>query len=222
MSQEKYGFVYVWYNRWKKKFYVGCHWGTEDDGYICSSSIMRKAYNRTPQNFKRRTVQRVYTNRQDLLVEEHKWLSQIKDEELGKKYYNLSKRHFGHWTATDKAEEIAKKISNNLPKKRKPLSEEHKEKLSKAHTGKVLSEEHKINLSKTGTWNNLKPGGWNTGIKHSQEHREAIREGVSKAYSDGMIGRKISESLKGRKLTPEHVQRIVESRKRNKLKTLNT
>ncbi len=127
MSNEKYGFVYVWQNTKKNKFYVGCHWGTESDGYICSSKSMRNAYTYDTTIFKRRVVQRIYTNRQDLLEAEHKWLSQIKDEELGKKFYNLSKRHFGHWTATDDKETILEKISNT--KKGKKMSEETKQKI---------------------------------------------------------------------------------------------
>ena len=220
MQQEKYGFIYVWRDKKHNRLYVGCHWGLEVDGYLCSSNWMRDSYKRRPGDFKRRVVQRIYTTRQELLTEEHKWLSLIKDEELGKKYYNLSKRHFGHWTATDKAEEIRKKISNNVPKKRKPLSAEHKAKLSKAHTGKVLSDKHKKKLSETGTWDNLKPGGWNHGIGHSDSQKNAISIGVQKAFADGSVGKKISEKLTGRKLSPNHVKKIQESRARNK--ELNT
>ena len=32
---EKYGFVYLWYDRKRKMFYIGSHWTTETDGYIC-------------------------------------------------------------------------------------------------------------------------------------------------------------------------------------------
>ena len=111
---EKYGFIYVWHNTKKNKFYVGCHWGTEDDGYICSSKAMRNAYAYDKSIFKRRVIQRVYTNRQDLLEAEFKWLDQIKDEELGKKYYNLSKRHFGHWAATHNATSVSERISRKV------------------------------------------------------------------------------------------------------------
>ena len=213
MSKEKYGFVYVWYNRVKKKFYIGCHWGTEDDGYICSSTTMRKAYRRNPRYFKRRIISRVYTNRQDLLEEEHKWLALIPDEELGKKYYNLNKHHFGHWTASPDARSVRDKISDSLKgKKRKPLSKEHRAKLSAIHSGKVLSEEHKANLKKTGTWNNITPGAWNKGIKHSEDTKQKIKNSVSDAYSDGSIGKKISEKLTGRTLSDEHVEKLRQCR----------
>ena len=175
---EKYGFVYVWYNRWKKKFYVGCHWGREDDGYVCSSKLMREAYKRNPEYFKRRIVQRVYTNRLDLLTEEHKWLALISDDELGNRYYNLSKKHFGHWsTSEEKCLSVAEKRSQKL--KGRPLSEETKRKMSEVRKGKKKSPEHvlKMSLSQKGKARPL----------HSEETRK-----------------KMSESHKGKVFTEEH------------------
>jgi hypothetical protein len=114
---EKYGFVYVWYDCWRKMFYVGCHWGTEDDGYICSSDRMRKAYRRRPEDFKRRVVFRTNESRQTLLDVEDSWLKLIKEHEIGKKYYNLRVHKFGHWSAV------------------KDLSLSVNQKLSRAHKG---------------------------------------------------------------------------------------
>lgn len=113
---EKYGFVYIWFDRKHKRYYIGCHWGTENDGYICSSSNMKSAYNRRPQDFKRRIISRVYTNRKDLLEEEYKWLSQIKKEELRKRYYNLNNHHFNHWSTNPKQ---AKTLSERISQKTK-------------------------------------------------------------------------------------------------------
>jgi len=73
-------------------YYVGCHWGTEDDGYICSSTHMKRAYQRRPQDFKRRILKRIYTDRKTLLDEENQYLSLMKDHELGVKYYNRSNK----------------------------------------------------------------------------------------------------------------------------------
>ena len=28
---EKHGFVYIWFDRKHRRFYIGSHWGTEDD-----------------------------------------------------------------------------------------------------------------------------------------------------------------------------------------------
>jgi len=108
---QKYGFVYIWYDNWRKMYYIGCHWGTEDDGYICSSNRMRDAYRRRPHNFKRRIIARVKTNRTDLLEEEFRWLSMISNHELKIRYYNASKHHFGHWCVKENRENIVRFVS---------------------------------------------------------------------------------------------------------------
>jgi len=78
---EKEGFIYIWFDRKRKMFYIGCHWGTLDDGYICSSKWMRDAYRYRPQDFKRRIIQR-NIKRKDLLTEEHKWLQLIETKDI--------------------------------------------------------------------------------------------------------------------------------------------
>jgi hypothetical protein len=136
---EKYGFVYIWKDKKYCRFYIGCHWGAENDGYICSSRWMRKSYRRRPEDFKRRTVAKVHTNMKDLLEEEHRWLLLIKDEELGKKYYNISKKHFGHWSTHDsntkkdisrRAREKQKQYWLDHPEEYKELKRKQKEALS--------------------------------------------------------------------------------------------
>ena len=96
---EKYGFVYIWYDRKHKRYYIGSHWGTEDDGYICSSSWLKKAKNNRPNDFKRKIILKIYTSKQDLLLEENRWLSMIKPNEIKTRYYNLRIHEFGHWSA---------------------------------------------------------------------------------------------------------------------------
>ena len=109
---EKYGFVYIWFDSWRKMYYVGSHWGTEEDGYICSSKRMRDAYKRRPNNFKRRILKRIYNSKQDLLNEEYRYLSAMNTNELGKKYYNLTNHKNGHWTTIEEtAKTLKEKIS---------------------------------------------------------------------------------------------------------------
>lgn len=140
MQKEKYGFVYIWRDRKHNRFYIGCHWGKEDDGYICSSTWMRNAYRRRPQDFKRRILKKITTNKSDLFFEELRWLKMIKKEELGKKYYN----HIKFLVITE---------NKGLPlwtnKKRGPQSFEHKAKLSFVRKGKKRSEISKFKTSKT-------------------------------------------------------------------------
>ena len=130
---EKYGFVYIWRDRKHKMFYIGCHWGTEDDGYVCSSNRMRNAYNRRPNDFKRKIITKVYTNKRDLMFEEQVWLYMIPDEQLGKKYYNLRK-HIEHWQFNEeKTLSVKEKISKTLTgRKNGPCSPEKADKISSA------------------------------------------------------------------------------------------
>lgn len=112
---EKYGFVYIWRDRKHNRCYIGCHWGTEDDGYICSSNWMRRSYRRRPNDFKRRILAKIWSSRSNLLVEEGKWLGLIQGHLLGVKYYNLRNTPSNHWTADeDKRLTIGQKISTSV------------------------------------------------------------------------------------------------------------
>ena len=185
------GFVYIWFDRKHKRYYIGSHWGTENDGYICSSRWMRKAYRRRPEDFKRRVISRVSSTRADLLTEEHRWLSLIGDNELGKRYYNMTKHHPGHWTTTENAKSIGQKISeshNANPNwgawsKGKSLSEDTKQKLREANASQF----------------------------QNPEQIEMRREKSKELWSDPVY-REIQRSKKlGRKHTPEHIAKRVEA-----------
>jgi hypothetical protein len=111
------GFVYIWFDRKHKKFYVGSHWGYPEDRYICSSNWMRNAYKRRPEDFKRRILETVVTTRADLYEREFQWLSQIKEEELGKKYYNLHNRQY---ITIQYTPEMLEKMASQKNKKQDP------------------------------------------------------------------------------------------------------
>lgn len=109
---EKYGFVYIWRDRKRKKYYIGCHWGNKEDGYICSSNYMSKAYKRRPDDFSRRILVDNILDRQSTFNEEYKWLQLIREEDLGKKYYNFTKHKNSHWTLDEKKRSsVSKKLS---------------------------------------------------------------------------------------------------------------
>src|SRR6185312_12704168 len=119
----KYGFIYLWYDRKHKRYYIGSHWGTEDDGYVCSSKWMNKSYKRRPKDFKRRILKTNIESKKATLEIENRWLSLIKEEELGIKYYNIYNREFGHWS-TDLvlAEKVKGKLRGNKNRLGKPKS----------------------------------------------------------------------------------------------------
>lgn len=89
---KRYGFVYIWFDSKRKKYYIGSHLGPKNDRYIGSNKLLKCAYKSRPHTFKRRILFEGYFNsHKELLFEEEKWLSLIKDNELNVKYYNQKK-----------------------------------------------------------------------------------------------------------------------------------
>jgi hypothetical protein len=62
---------------------------------------MRDAYKRRPEDFKRRTLTKIYTNRKDLFEEEQKWLNFINPSEIKTRYYNLCLKVKLTWHTSD-------------------------------------------------------------------------------------------------------------------------
>lgn len=187
---EKYGFVYIWMDRKQKRFYIGCHWGTQDDGYICSSNWMRRTYKRRPQDFKRRILEKV-TFRDQLLMAEGRWLNMIPEVELGKKYYNLTNHVNGHWTSDDQRRmSIRQKISEAKKKFwSSPESEETREKLRQLNKEKGCKPPSRKGIP-----------GWNKGLTKETDQRIKNNSiAVSKPKSNTkLMGRynKYRDSLK--------------------------
>lgn len=165
-KQHPSGFVYIWFDKKHKRYYVGSHWGPQDDGYVCSSTWMRNAYRLRPCDFKRRILQVVTTDKYDLHEAEHRWLQMMRPEELaGVRYYNQCNSVKNHWFKYDDRntrrkigdscrgmiymtnEIVNRRInpSDPVPEgwrlgikfvKRKPLSQETKDKISAAQQGR--------------------------------------------------------------------------------------
>lgn len=179
---EKYGFVYIWYDRKRKKFYVGCHWGHVDDGYICSSGVMLKAYKRRPQDFTRKILSTAITNKSSLLDEEFVWLSKIKPHELKIKYYNLHNHRFNHWSS--KSNEPAKKSGmsrrGSKPNNDPQMLIERGKKISAKVKGRTFSPEHREKLRQA-----------KLGTKKSEQWKQEQAELTRQQWADG---RRINKS----------------------------
>ena len=95
-KQDYFGFVYLWFDRKRRMYYVGSHQGSVDDGYVGSNPRLQNAHRKRPEDFKRRILRFLTINDYKALhAEEQKWLDLIKVEELGKRYYNFKKAASG-------------------------------------------------------------------------------------------------------------------------------
>jgi hypothetical protein len=196
---EKYGFIYLWFDKRYKRFYIGRHWGTEDDGYVCSSTTMREAHRRRPNDFKRRILKRIHTSKEDLILEEQRWLDMISPNECGKKYYNKTLKSSTPSTRGYKhSKETIEKIrqSNKL----KVVSVETKEKLRQANKLQFQDDaQREIRRQKS---NEL----WSDD-KYRQRQTDAHKGKVNGPHSDSTKN-KIRDKMIGRKFSPETIEKM--------------
>ena len=189
---DKYGFVYIWRDRKHKRYYVGCHWGRENDGYICSSSWMNQAYKIRPQDFKRRIL-KSQLQRKEMYAEEQRFLNMISVSEIKPKnpkprYYNLSLSSKDPWHQhPDKVKTIGQKISAAKKGKPQPFSAIRAENISKAKRGKPVPEKQKKRLQTM-----------HIGRVLTEEHKAKIREGVHRAMKEGHINNNVSKETRKR------------------------
>jgi hypothetical protein len=184
---EKYGFVYIWYDRKHKRYYVGSHWGYDNDGYVCSSPWMLKAYKIRSDDFKRKIIKKIYTNRKELMEEEFRYLSMIKPNEIKIRYYNLNIKATGHWsiypdnvkTLREKISICTKKAMNRDDVREKYLKgletrdtrssdPDVREKRSKAMMGKNVGKYHPESVARSAEMRR--------GKKLSEEHKQKIKD----------------------------------------------
>ena len=168
---EKYGFIYAWFDKknyklWKRGIknkpfiYIGCHWGTKDDGYICSSDRMRHVYKRRPKTFRARKILKTNIPQESLLIEEYKFLKLMKKEELGVKYYNLANNLFPNTignefrkgktqVAWNKGKSTHIWITDGVNNKRLSVDEKIPKNFHRGRTQKSLGMTGKIHTDKT-------------------------------------------------------------------------
>lgn len=167
--------------------------------------MMRQSYNRRKEDFKRRIIKKIYTNKKDLLIEEERWLSMIDPDKTMPKnstnesrknvrYYNIKLGTQNHWWSNvDASLTIGEKISASKKGKStgpcseetkakignanrgRKFTEEHRQKLREAKLGKTLSEEHKRKIGQAGMG---RVGAW-AGKTFTEEHRTNISKGMT-------------------------------------------
>jgi hypothetical protein len=194
-SRSTSGFVYHWYDRAQNMHYFGSHWGSQDDGYVCSSKWMKDAYKRRPKDFIREILAVVTTSRADLLRREQYWLDRISPKQLGKGVYNLKNKISGHWFVDEgKLKTVGEKIGDgNRGQKR---TSEVRAKMSAAQKGKpghpqTPKTRAQISVS-------------NSGKTHTAETRAAISIAKRGKPLSAAARANMSNSHLGKPLSPEH------------------
>lgn len=194
----KYGFVYIWYDRKHKRYYVGCHWGDINDGYICSSPWMLQAYKHRPQDFKRRILKTNIPTRPELYNEELRYLQMIKESEIRVRYYNLNIRNNEAWHKyPEHIKTVGEKISAS------PL---RNQRISEALRGRKLSERH-ITATKLGLKNYYQSHSGNQlGRKHSEDSKRKMS--ISHSNMSEETKKKIGKASSGRKWSQDQHQKV--------------
>lgn len=237
---EKFGFVYLWFDRRYSRFYLGCHWGHENDGYICSSPSMREAYRRRKEDFRCKILSRVYTNRHDLLTEEQRFLDMIKPEDFGKKFYNINTKatFYAWWMNEDTKAEVGKKIAASqakIPggwghwKIGYKHSKETRRKMSRSQKGMVhteercekkrqymLSDENKLRGRPLSQEHIKKLSDSRKGVVFTTEHKEKISRANTGRKHTEESKKKMSEACKGRVFSEEHKQNLRKPKRKTK------
>jgi hypothetical protein len=97
----EYGFVYIWRDSERDRYYIGSHYGHRNDRYVSSSQWLNAAYRRRPETFRRRILYSLCEPNLRLLQEvEARWLALIPEAELSlsrnvvakqNRYYNMKR-----------------------------------------------------------------------------------------------------------------------------------
>ena len=121
-------FVYMWFDKNRKMFYVGQHSGSPNDNYTSSSRWLSGEINYRPKDFKRRII-KMFSTKNEAQIFEGYLLTLIKQHEFGSKYYNIKQgtpKGTKPWNAG----------------KKNPYSTETLEKMSSAKLGKQSNNQH--------------------------------------------------------------------------------
>lgn len=121
-------FVYIWYDKTRKMFYIGQHSGSINDTYTSSSKWLSGEIRYRPNDFRRKII-KTFSTKNEAQIYEGYLLTLIKTHEFGKKYYNIKQgapKGNKPWNAGKKqiySQETLKKMS--IAKIGKPSNNQH-------------------------------------------------------------------------------------------------
>jgi len=227
---EKIGIVYRWVNIENQKWYIGSHFGTLDDGYISSGKIFLAAYKKHQNKMMRQIL---YIGPDCRKAEE--FYLMLLNAARDRQSYNMKNTAMGGGVPVENlSAETRAKISEALRRrKRKPLTEEQRKKISVTLTGRKLPEALKQKYSE------IRKGDKNSfyGKKHTEESKEKMRaanlgkrynsmefmktlhkKANKKVYSkiNNIVFESMSECAKYYNLSPSSVSNMIANRVTNK------
>jgi hypothetical protein len=193
-------FVYCWTDRATNQLYIGWHKGTFDDGYICSSKYMKEQYLNRPNDFTREII--ASGSCKDMTNLETQLLRSV-DAKNDDQFYN---RHNGDgcYRYGKHTEETKRKISEINTGA--PRSQKHRDKISKALTGKsYLTEEGR---KKKSEYAKLRPP--KKGAKESEQAKANKRAAFAKSEKHGAnFKNKSSEMIEKMRQTKKQLRKLV-------------
>jgi hypothetical protein len=206
----------MWKHKPTLKWYIGvrtannCH---PDDGYICSSKIVKPMILQNPSEWTREIIA-LGTLEEMLLLETE--ILELLDAKHDSRSFNLHNGD-GKFSFTGKTHSYL--IREKLSKLGKNISNEKRERLSSLNTGKVLSEETKAKMSLSHTGKRKSPLSDETRQKMSlakkgkprKPHSDETKEKMSIARQKRVISeetkQKISSTMKDR--FKQHIQNTI-------------
>jgi hypothetical protein len=221
-------YVYKWTHIPTYRWYIGSRTNKNahpDDGYLCSSKIVKPMILNNPEEWKREIL--FVGSPFDAYEYESELLDMFdarNDERSFNQHNNEGKKSPYGTISPNKGKspslETREKLS--IAGKKRTLSEKHKENISKALSGKIRSKEHCNNISESKKGSTMHPNTRegilkaNTGRKLSEEHIQKLSErskgntyNLGKKHSDE-TKKKMSESAKGKKKSAEHIMKMKE------------
>ena len=145
-------YVYKWTHIPTLKWYVGVRFAKgcyPDDGYICSSKLVKPMIESNPEEWKREIIS---TGTREAMTELESEILELVDAARDIRSFNQHSNNKKFYSWGPRSEEARKRIRQGM--KRKPRigfkhSEEAKKKISEANTGKSMSEETKRKIAET-------------------------------------------------------------------------
>lgn len=184
-------FVYCWTDRKTNMLYIGCHKGSQDDGYVCSSKWVLEEYKKRPEDFTRQII--AEGTQDDCLMLETSILKSV-DAKRNPEYYNqhngdgkfIPKKGAYLWPESRKKKHSERYKGVNNPFYGKKHNDESNKKNREAHLGKHHTEETRK------LWSEQRQGEGNSNYgKHwDEEWKDRQRE--------KMKGRKVSDETRAK------------------------